>query len=294
MDTLEALSILVSIDEAGSLSGAARQQSMAASTVTLALRQLEASVGVRLITRSTRRLSFTYEGQRFLADARKLLAGWDASLDGVRDGALTGPIRFSATQDFGAKVIVPLINKFLELHPGIQFDLKLSDGTMDLAQNDLDFALRNGPLSDSSLKARLLISGRRVICASPAYWAAHGKPVVPQDLAGHNCMVVSRLGNAYSTWPFVMNGKRCKIKVSGNRMANNSSVLLNWAMDGHGVVVRTAWNIRDELESGALVPVLDEFLPIHANLYAVRPEGIPSRRVAAFIDFLAQGLEDFA
>jgi DNA-binding transcriptional LysR family regulator len=294
MDTLDALRILVSIDEAGSPSGAARQQSVAVSTVTLALQQLEANAAVRLITRSTRRLSFTYEGQRFLADARKLLADWDASLDGVRERELTGPIRFSATQDFGAKVVVPLIDRFLEVHPGVQFDLKLSDGALDLAQNDLDFALRNGPLSESSLKARLLIKGRRVICASPDYWRTHDAPGRPQDLRDHNCMVVSRPGNAYSTWPFLINGKRCKVKVRGNRMANNSTVLLNWAIGGHGVILRTAWNIRQELQSGALVPVLDEFLPNEANLYAVYNDGISSRRVTTLMDFLADALEDVA
>lgn len=294
MDTIDALRIFVSIDEAGSLSGAARQHSLATSTVTVALQQLEQSAGVRLITRSTRRLSFTHEGRQFLSEARKIVAVWDASLEGVKEGPLTGPIRFTTTQDFGSEVIAPLIDRFLQLHPGIRFDLLLAEGVLDLVQDHLDFALRNGPLSDSSLRARLLVSGHRVICAAPAYWAAHGKPTGPQDLAGHNCLVVSRADRSFATWSFTEDGKRLGVKVSGDRMANHGGVLRQWAVKGYGVVMSPSWNIRNELQAGLLSTALEGFLPEEANLYAVTAEGVASRRVTAFLDFLAQELAGFA
>ncbi|WP_397453324.1 LysR family transcriptional regulator [Pseudomonas sp. NA-150] len=293
MDTLDALRIFVSIDESGSLSGAARQHSLATSTVTVALQQLEHSAGVRLITRSTRRISFTHEGRQFLSEARKILAVWDASLEGVKDGPLTGPIRFTCTQDFGSEVIAPLIDSFLQLHPGIQFELLLAEGVLDLVQNDLDFALRHGPLSDSSLRARLLVSGRRTICAAPAYWAAHGKPTHPEDLTRHNCLVLSRPDRSSSAWSFSEGGKLLRIKVSGNRTANNGAILRQWAIKGHGVMISPEWNILKELKSTALVTALDEFLSDEANLYAVTTEGVASRRVTAFIDFLTQQLSTF-
>jgi DNA-binding transcriptional LysR family regulator len=294
MDTIDALRIFISIDEAGSLSGAARRHSLATSTVSVALQQLEQSAGVRLITRSTRRLSFTHEGRQFLSEARKIVAVWDASLEGVREGPLTGPIRFTCTQDFGSEVVAPLIDKFLELHPGVRFDLLLADGVLDLVQNHLDFALRHGPLSDSSLRARLLVSGRRVIYAAPAYWAARGKPMRPEDLLGHNCLVISRPDRSISTWSFTEGGKRLSVKVSGNRMANNGGVLCQWAIKGHGVVIGPLWNIRKELQAGVLSTALEEFLPDEANLYAVTAEGVASRRARAFLDFLAQELAGFA
>ena len=108
-------------------------------------------------------MSFTFEGRRFLADARKLLADWDASIAGVQDGPLRGPIRMTATQDFGRTEVAPLIDRFLDLHPAVQITLHLSDGVVDLVEQDIDLALRNGPLADSALKARLMLRGRRVV-----------------------------------------------------------------------------------------------------------------------------------
>ncbi|MFJ2366331.1 LysR family transcriptional regulator [Pseudomonas sp. NPDC087697] len=294
MDTIDALRIFVSIDKSGSLSGAARQHSLATSTVSGALQQLEQNAGVRLITRSTRRLSFTHEGRQFLCEARKILAVWDATLEGVKEGPLTGLIRFTTTQDFGSEVVAPLIDSFLELHPGIRFDLLLAEDVLDLVQNHLDFALRHGPLSDSSLRARLLVSGRRVISAAPTYWAAHGKPTCPQDLPRHNCLVISRPDRSFSTWSFTEGGKRLRVKVSGNRMANNGGVLRQWAIKGYGVVMSPLWNIRKELQAGVLSTALEGFLPDEANLYAVTAEGVASRRVTAFLDFLARELAGFA
>ncbi len=154
MDTLDALRLFIGIAEAGSLSAAARQQSVATSTVTVALQQLETQAGARLITRSTQH-TFTYEGRQFLADARRLLADWDASIGGVKDGPLKGPMKITATQHFGREELVPLIDKFMARHTGVQVSLLLSDGVIDLVEHDLDLALRNGPLSDSNLKARL-------------------------------------------------------------------------------------------------------------------------------------------
>src|SRR6478752_861363 len=186
MDTLEALRLYVTIAETGSFSAAARQASVSTSTVTVALQQLEEQARVSLITRSTRRLSFTFEGRRFLADARKLLADWDASIAGVQDGPLRGPIRMTATQHFGRTEVAPLIDRFLGLHPAVQIALHLSDGVVDLVEQDIDLALRNGPLADSALKARLMLRGRRVVCAAPSYWANHAAPNHPDDLAAHN------------------------------------------------------------------------------------------------------------
>src|SRR6478752_1252894 len=209
MDTLEALRLYVTIAETGSFSAAARQVSVSTSTVTVALQQLEEQARVSLITRSTRRLSFTFEGRRFLADARKLLADWDASIAGVQDGPLRGPIRMTATQDFGRTEVAPLIDRFLDLHPAVQIALHLSDGVVDLVEQDIDLALRNGPLADSALKARLMLRGRRVVCAAPSYWANHAAPNHPDDLAAHNCLVHPRPGSTFSSWSFTVEGRPC-------------------------------------------------------------------------------------
>src|SRR5258708_17348435 len=260
MDTLEALRLYVTIAETGSLSAAARQVSVSTSTVTAALQQLEEQARVSLITRSTRRLSFTFEG-------RKLLADWDASIAGVQDGPLRGPIRMTATQDFGRTEVAPLIDRFLDLHPAVQIALHLSDGVVDLVEQDIDLALRNGPLADSALKARLMFRGRRVVCAAPSYWANHAAPNHPDDLAAHNSLVHPRPGSTFSSWSFTVEGRPVTVRVAGNRVANDGGVLRQWALDGHGVIMRNDLDIRKELASGALVTSLDTFVTSNANLY---------------------------
>src|SRR6476620_710142 len=232
MDTLEALRLYVTIAETGSFSAAARQASVSTSTVTVALQQLEEQARVSLITRSTRRLSFTFEGRRFLADARKLLADWDAFIAGVEAGPLSGPIRMTATQHSGRTEVAPLSDRFLDLHPAVQIALHLSDGVVDLVEQDIDLALRNGPLADSVIKARLTLRGRRVVCAAPADLANHAAPNHPDDLAAHNCLVHPRPGSTFSSWSFTVEGRPVTVRVAGNRVANDGGVLRQWALDG--------------------------------------------------------------
>jgi DNA-binding transcriptional LysR family regulator len=291
MDRLDALRLFVEIAEAGSFSAAARKSAVSTSTVTLALQKLEEEVGARLITRTTRRLAFTHEGQRFLDDARRVLADWDAAILSLRDdGPLNGPIRLTASNDFGRARIVPLLDKFMTLHPQIQVSLLLTDGVVDLVDQHLDLALRNGPLLDARLKARLLLTGPRVVCAAPSYWAMHGKPMHPAQLASHNCLILSRPDVPLADWPFVVEGKQISVKVSGNRIASDGGVLREWAVHGYGVIVKNRWDIYHELLSGRLVTALDAFIGERTDLFAVFAGAMPSRRVGVFIDFLAQEL----
>jgi DNA-binding transcriptional LysR family regulator len=290
--TLDALRLFVSIAENGSLTAAARQVSVATSTVTLALQQLEERVAARLITRSTRKLTFTHEGQQFLLYARRFLAEWEGSIEGVRQtGPLKGPIRMTATSDFGRVKLLPLVDRFMAMHPGIQVTLHLGDGVIDMIEHNLDLALRNGPLVDSSLRSRALVRSQRVICAAPSYWQAHGKPEHPDQLAAHNCLILHRPGVPFSTWPFVIDGKAFAVRVSGNRIANDGGVLRHWALQGHGVMIKNRWEVRREIEQGLLETVLDEFVPAHVDLHAVTTGGTPSRRVSALVDFLAAELD---
>ncbi|UCJ18946.1 LysR family transcriptional regulator [Pseudomonas sp. MM211] len=291
MDTFDALRLFVSIAETGNLSAAARRNSVASSTVTLALQQLEEQTGTPLIIRSTRKLTFTHEGEQFLANARRLLIDWSNSIDSIRpECSLRGPIRITATSDFGRLKLVPIIDRFMELHPDIQVTLLLGDGVVDFIENNLDIALRNGPLVDSNLVSRGLIRSQRIICATPGYWQSRGKPEHPEQLVEHNCLLLHRPGVAFSTWPFLVDGKTASIRVSGNRIANDGGVLRSWAMQGYGIMIKNRWEVRRELESGELETALDEFALPHVDLYAVTATSNPSRRVRAMVEFLADQL----
>lgn len=295
MDRIDALRLLLDVSEVGSFSGVARQRAIATSTVGLAVSQLEREFGVSLLTRSTRKLVFTHEGEALLADARRIVGEWDAAVDGLKeDGPLSGPIRVTATNDFGRVRLRPLLDTFQARHPGISVTLLLSDSAVDLIEEHIDLAIRNGPLADSTLRTRVLIRGPRVICASPGYWRRAGVPTHPRQLAEHNCIVLARPGAPLSTWPFRDGAKVVNVKVQGDRQASDGDVLRQWGVAGHGVISKNVWDVREELEAGTLVTALDAFIPWQVDLFAVQAGTPPSRRVAALVDFLVAALRDSA
>ncbi len=291
MDRIDALRLFLDVAEKGSFSGVARQRALATSTVALAVSQLEQELGARLIVRSTRRLVFTHEGASLLADARRIVAEWDVAVGSLREnGTLAGPIRLTATNDFGRTRLRPLLDAFQRQHPAVHMTLILSDDTVDLIEERFDLALRSGPLPDSRLRARLLIRGQRLVCAAPGYWARTGKPTHPRDLAHHNCLILARPGAPLSAWPFRDGGKHFVVKVSGDRQVSDGDVLREWACQGLGAILKNEWDIQHELQTGRLETALDSYNAGDIDLYGVQPAGPANRRVTALVEFLAEAL----
>ena len=291
MDRIDALRLFVDVAELGSFSRVARQRVVATSTVALAVSQLEDEFRVRLMTRSTRRLVFTHEGETLLEDARRIVSDWDAAMNGLREnGPLSGPIRVATTNDFGRRFLRPVLDRFQELNPAIHVTLLLSDVSVDLIEERIDLALRNGPLPDSSLRARLLIRGPRLVCAAPDYWARAGKPSHPDELARHNCVILARPGAPLTAWPFRDGDRAFTVKVRGDRQASDGDLMREWALAGRGVIIKNLWEIKADLEAGTLETALDDYVAGQVDLYAVMPGGPSSRRVVALIDFLAETL----
>lgn len=291
MDRIDALRFLLDVAEVGSFSAVARQRSVATSTVSLAIDQMEDEVGTKLMTRSTRRLIFTHEGERFLNDARRIVAEWDAAIAGMReDGPLTGPIRVTATNDFGRSRLRLLLDEFQLRHPKVHISLMLSDNAIDLIENRIDLAIRSGPLPDSTLQARLLVRGPRRICASPAYWDRMGRPKHPDELLAHNCLILDRPGAPLAVWPFRVTDRLISVKVKGDRQVSEGDVLRDWAVRGIGVIAKNEWDIIADLRSGILETVLDEFIAGQVDLYAVHTGS--SRRIAALVYYLWEELQD--
>lgn len=282
MDRFDAMQLFIEISERGSLAAVARARGVAPSTVTLALQQLEARLGVRLFARSTRRLSLSSEGERYRDDCQRILgdlAESESAVTGQR-GALSGRLRISTTNDFGRARIAPLIHRFLRQHPGVRIELFLSDTVIDLIEERIDVALRFGPLTDSRLTARRIFTSHRVVCASRAYWARHPPPTHPSELAHHNCLVLARRGAPQSSWPFRDDaGRTFHVRVSGDRMANDGGVLRAWALDGAGVILKTACDTEADLQAGRLVTTLEPYALPATELHAVHTAGrSPSRR----------------
>ncbi|MFT3799588.1 MAG: LysR family transcriptional regulator [Burkholderiaceae bacterium] len=290
MDLFSHLRDLIAIADHGSLAAAARMRGVAPSAVTASLQRLETHVGAKLLLRSTRGLSLTPEGERFLDQCRRIVGDLDDAIDQVAEaGRLKGTIRLTCINDFGRVGLSGLIDGFQVRHPDVRFELSLGDEVVNLIENRYDLAIRTGPLTDSRLHARLIVRAGRSVCASPAYWARYGKPARPADLARHNCLVLSRPGDPQRIWRFREGTKELAIRVSGNRSANDGGLLRQWAIAGAGVVLKSDYDIADDLKAGRLETALDAFRQTDVNLYAVHAAGRhPPRRVAAFVDYLIE------
>lgn len=288
MDVLAHIRIFLDIADNGSLAAVARARRLAPSAVTASLRRLEEYVGARLALRSTRRLSLTPEGEQFARQCRELLLTLDDVIDQAGgDGPLKGVIRITSLSDFGRTRLWEVIDGFIAHHPAVRFDLSLSDDVTDLIKGGYDLGLRTGPLSDSRLKARLIMRGGRSVCAAPSYWGIHGKPDRPEDLASHNCLVLSRKGNPQSIWRFHDGSTLVSVNVSGDRTVNDGALLRQWAIAGAGVVLKTDYDVAADLQAGRLETALDAFKQDDINIYAVHAAGQNlSRRVQAFLDYL--------
>ncbi len=282
----------LAIAREGSLSGAARALDLTPSAVSRIVARIEARLGVRLIVRTTRTLRMTGEGEAYARDARRILADIEESESTIADQARPrGRVRISMASAHGRLVVVPLLSRFVELHPGITVDMELSDEIADIMGGRTDLAIRFGPLPDSALTARRLGETGRAVVASPAYLARLGTPRTPAELAGHNCLDFN-FRRAEPGWPFREGNRDFVVAVSGNLTANNGETLVQLALAGVGITRVGNFHIDEEIATGRLVPLLEDYNPrdveaIHA-LFVGGP-AMPAR-VRVLVDFLAEAM----
>ena len=277
----------------GSLSAAARELQVTTPAVSKRLALLEQHLGVRLLRRTTRRMALTEEGEAYLADARRILADIEA-LEGRLRGITEQPaglLRVNATLGFGRMHIAPLISGFVREHPGVQVQLQLSASPPPLTQDSFDVCVRFGEPPDARVIARLLAPNRRLLCASPGYLARRGTPKTPADLARHDTIAIRQGDEAYGVWR-LRSGKRTEtVKVHGPLSSNDGEIAVQWALAGHGIVLRAEWDVARYLKSGRLREVLPNWQTPPADIYAVYPVQVQgAARVKAFVDYLAQHL----
>lgn len=291
MDAPSELAFFVVLAERGSFTAAARALDLTPPAVSKRLAQIEQRLGVRLLNRSTRRASLTAEGELYLEHARRILADieeLEQSL-GHRRAAPRGLLRVNATLGFGRTTIAPLVSAFARRHPEVEVQLQLTDAPVDLIATGFDVAVRFGELPDSRLSARRLMSNRRFLCASPAYLAARGAPRSPAELARHACILHRQNDDAYGIWRLTRGRHAETVKVRGALSSNDGDVVLGWALDGHGILIRSEWDLTKYLASGRLKVVLPDYDLPPADLHAVYPaqRNLPAR-LRAFIDFLVE------
>ena len=279
---------------AGSLSAAARELGVTTPAVSKHLALMESRVGVALVNRTTRRMSLTPEGEIYLEQARRILGEIEAMevMLGVSRGAPAGLLRVNATLGFGRSHMAPLISRFVRKYPGVEVQLQLSVNPPPLTEDAFDVCIRFGSPPDARVIARRIASNRRLLCAAPAYLAKFGVPKVPGDLANHNCIGIRQGEEAYGVWRLSsVRGKATSVqavKTRGNLATNDGEIAVNWALDGHGILMRAEWDIERYLQNGRLVQVLPQYSTPDADIYAVYPQRHQlALRVRAFVDFVA-------
>ncbi|RYF16494.1 MAG: LysR family transcriptional regulator, partial [Comamonadaceae bacterium] len=238
----------------GSLSAAARELQVSTAAVSKRLAQLEARLGVPLLHRTTRRLGVTAEGETYLQHARRILGEIEAAESELRGTRAEpkGLLRVNATLGFGRMHVAPLIASFARRHPQVEIQLQLSVNPPPLAEDAFDVCVRFGEPPDARVVARRLAPNRRLLCASPAYLARQGTPRQPHELAQHSVIGIRQGDEAYGVWK-LRSGKRTEtVKVRGPLSTNDGEIAVNWALAGHGIVLRAEWDIARYLRSGRL------------------------------------------
>ena len=291
IDRLSDLALFKRIVELGSLSGAGRELGVSPATVSVRLQMLEEAVGQQLIQRTTRQMLLTDAGERFFDTAKRILAEVADLQDLMARGgeALTGPIHVSAPVDLGRNRIAPAIDLFQDRHPGISVRLTLTDSVLDLTQSGVDIAVRYGKLPDSSLRLRRISTNRRLPVAAPDYLARRPAPRTPDDLRGHDCVVLFRDGARFDNWTFEVDGQLRIVKVAGSRETNDGDLIRHWALTGKGIAFKSAWDVADDILAGALTPLLTRFCPPTVDVQVVMPGGrFQPARTRALADHLVE------
>lgn len=295
MNALSELQFFALIVRTGSLSSAARELGVTPPSVSKRLAQLEQRLGVTLLNRTTRRLGLTAEGELYLANATRILADVEA-LEQMLSRSRAQPnglLRINAPLGFGRTYITPIVSRFVKKYPEVDVQLQLTDHPLNLVDELIDVGIRFGDPPDARLVARRIAPNRRLVCAAPAYLERHGTPQTPHDLARHNCLVLRQNETGGGLWHFRRGQHPESVKVRGSMSSNDGEVTLNWALDGHGILLRAEWDIAKYLRSGRLTLLLEDYAVPPADIFAIYPERhVASAKVRAFIDFLVEAFRD--
>ena len=293
MDKLKAIESFVSVATRGSLTAAAKAEGVAPAIMGRRLDALEERLGVKLLVRTTRRISLTHEGSAFMEDCQRLLADFANAEASVSAGGVkaSGHLRITAPAGFGRRHVAPLVPRFREQHADVTISLNLSDRVVDLAGEGFDCAVRVGDMPDSSLVSVRLADNRRLCVATPKYLKQHGVPLHPNDVLKFDCLTLSSDASQTRGWAFsVKKGDASEVvhlRPGGPLDCSDGQVLHAWCLAGYGLAWRSIWEVEAEIAAGALVAVLEEFAAPPNGIYAVFPQRkhLPLR-VRLWIDFL--------
>ena len=289
MDRLKQIESFVAVAAKGSLTAAAHADGVAPAVVGRRIDALEDRLGVKLLLRTTRRITLTHEGSAFLEDCQRLLADLANAEASVSAGGVkaSGFLRLTAPAGFGRRHVAPLMPAFLARHPDVKLSLNLSDRVVDIVNEGFDCAVRVGDMPDSSLISIRLADNRRRCVAAPSYLQRAGVPQQPADLGRHECLTLSSDASQTRGWAFLVDGAVTHLRPAGRIDCSDGQVLHAWCLQGLGLAWRSTWEVANDIAAGTLVPVLEAFAAPPNGIYAVVPQAkhLPLR-VRLWIDFL--------
>ena len=291
MDKLKQLESFVTVATKGSLTATALAEGVAPAVIGRRIDALEERLGVKLLVRTTRRITLTHEGSAFLEDCQRLLADLASAEASVSEGGVkaSGHLRITAPAGFGRRHVAPQVPRFIALHPDVSVSLNLSDRVVDIVNEGFDCAVRVGDLPDSSLISVRLADNRRLCVATPGDLKRAGVPQHPSDLARHECLTLSSDASQTRGWAFRVEGEVTHLRPHGRLDCSDGQVLHDWCLQGLGIAWRSTWAVESEIASGRLQAVLEDYAAPPNGIFAVFPHArhLPLR-VRLWIDFLKQ------
>jgi LysR family transcriptional activator of dmlA len=282
------LRVFLAVARKSSFSAAADELGASAAYVSKRVRVLEDELGVRLLHRSTRRVTVTEEGERVYRWAQRILDDMDHLMQEVSTTRQEprGMLRISTSFGFGRNIVGPAIGRLAERHPLLKLRLEVFDRLVDVAAEGFDLDVRVGDEIAPQMIAHRLAANVRVLCAAPAYLARRGTPRSVAELAQHDCLVIKERDHPFGVWRLQQGREEHTVKVTGPLSSNHGEIAVQWAVDGRGLILRSRWDVAGLLASGALVQVLPDVVQ-EANVWAVHPSRLASSaKVRVCVEFL--------
>ncbi|PIG08114.1 LysR substrate-binding domain-containing protein [Comamonas sp. 26] len=290
MPSPEDLRVFTTVVRKASFAEAAAAHNASAAYVSKRIRLLEEELGVKLLHRTTRRVTVTEQGERVYHWAQRILDEVEHLLQevDVTRRQPRGLLRVSTSFGFGRKVVAPALSQLIAKYPALQLRLEVFDRIVDVAAEGFDLDVRVGDEIAPHLIARHLADNHRVLCAAPAYLQRRGSPRTIDELAGHDCLVIKERDHPFGVWKLRAGAQERSVKVTGPLSTNHGEMAVQWARDGHGIVLRSLWDVAADLQAGRLVQLLPEWRQV-ANIWAVYPTRLErSAKVRVCVEFLQE------
>ena len=288
------LAFFAQIARARTLTQVARELDYSVAAVSKRLSALERNLGVKLLRRSPRALSLTDEGERLLNGANQIMIAVEQLRSDVcgPNNAPTGRLRINGTFGFGRRFLSPLIDQYTQQYPDVEVQLILTDMPLNLAAHAIDICIWLDPLPEARLIARKIAACRRIVCASPSYLKQYGVPTTPADLANHRCLVLRQTDSSFANWRFSRGRTTESVRVGGRLSSNDGEVIKQWTLAGRGIMIRSEWDVSQEISQRKLVQLLPDYQTSSSDIVAwYQPGQQRSARITRFLELLTDAMK---